>query len=164
MLRFIYQGDYDDEREQNRAAEDPPHETKIDTERWKDVISDILGRPPQEPGRPHWNGGALRVNIEVFVIADHHHLNALMEHAAKKFEENLAHLWQTPSFAKSINLFYDSQISELYRRPIRNVITKVIVKNAPVLLKKKAFRNVLSRYSDLATEVLWTVVKVEDER
>lgn len=164
MLRFIYHGDYDDEREQkNHAATDLPHETKVETESCKYEISKILDNPPQEPGRPLWNKDALRVNIEVFVIADHHHLHTLMGRAAKKFEEVVGRLWKTASFAQSIKLFYDSQISELYRRPIRNVIIKAIVNNAPVLLKEKTFQNILSHYGDLAMEVLWTVVKVEDK-
>lgn len=142
MLRFIYQGDYDDGR---------------------DIVlfRDPIEHAPQSPGRPRPNGEALIVNIKVVIIAGKFGMNGLMDLAVWKHEVATYEMWDTPSFEKSIPLLYDSEMDEFRGQELRRATVNATANNAPVLLENKEFQLVLSRYGELATEVLLIVVKGE---
>ncbi|KFY01211.1 hypothetical protein O988_02862 [Pseudogymnoascus sp. VKM F-3808] len=142
LLRYIYQDDYDDERE----TIPPPSKSE---------------HPRQKPGKPLPNGEALMINIKVLLIAEKFDLDGLMKLAVEKHEEAVQMLWDTPSFGRSILLLYDSEMNEVLGRELRNATINAIANNAAELLKNKAFRGILIRCGELATEVLSIVVTGE---
>ncbi|KFY36604.1 hypothetical protein V495_07740 [Pseudogymnoascus sp. VKM F-4514 (FW-929)] len=135
LLRYIYQDDYDDERE----TVSPPSKSV---------------HPRQNPGKPLPNGEALMINIKVLLIAEKFGLDGLMKLAVEKHEEAVQMLWDTPSFGRSILLLYDSEMNEILGRELRNATINAIANNVAELLKNKAFRGILIRCGELATEVL----------
>jgi hypothetical protein len=142
LLRYIYQDDYDDERE----TIPPPSKSE---------------NPRQKPGKPLPNGEALMINIKVLLIAEKFVLDGLMKLAVEKHEEAVQMLWDTPSFGRSILLLYDSDMNEVLSRELRNATINAIANNAAELLKNKAFRGILIRCGELATEVLSIAVTGE---
>lgn len=162
MLRFIYQHDYDDEREINDPGPRCAFGIRDNTGVRNDPPPDLIELPPQEPGRPFWNGEALIINTKVFVIAEKLNLRALMEHAAEKYEEAAGELWRTLSFVRSMELLYSSKLHEINRWSMRRVIVNVIVKNAAVLLRRETFRELLTLHGDMATQVLSITVNGDD--
>lgn len=152
MLRFIYQSKYDDEREIYNPRPD------LKTEAGQAPLPDLIEIPPQEPGRPFWNGEALMVNLKVFIVAVELQLWTLQKHAAKKYEETPGELWRTLDFVRSTELFYSSKLGQQLMWPIHNAMVEVIAKNAQVLLTRKTFQKILKLHGDLTIAVLsWAV-------
>lgn len=143
MLRFIYQGIYDDERE-TAPRFDPT--TYL------------------SPGQSRLNGEALIVNIKLYNLAEKFGLHELMEVAVLQYTSIVRELWDTPSFERSIKMLYGPKADEAQGRGLRNATASVIAHNVGELMDSKPFRAVLNLYGELATEVLSMVVSGQRAR
>lgn len=157
MLRFIYQGDYDDEHKSDHAG------PNLQTEAGEIQFIDFIENRVQEPSWLFQNGEALVVNIKVFIIAGDHNMEALMDHATRKYKEAAEELWNTSGFARSIILFYNFGTDRFYRSPIRRAMSSVIARNAAVLVRNELFQEILYDNGELATEVLLIILDGGDE-
>ncbi|KFY10230.1 hypothetical protein V492_05128 [Pseudogymnoascus sp. VKM F-4246] len=148
MLRFIYQGDYDDEYETEHSG------SNLQTSARKAPCLDFTASQSQISNRPRTKGEALLINIRVFSIAKKFGLDDLMSLAVKKHREAVKNLWNTPNFERSITLLYDKELGEVHSSKLRYATADIILSNIRELLKKQTFRLLLICHGDLATEVL----------
>lgn len=137
MLRFIYQGIYDDERE-TAPRFDPT--TYL------------------SPGQSRLNGEALIVNIKLYNLAEKFGVHELMDVAVLQYTSIVRELWDTPSFERSIKMLYELNADQGHCRGLRNATASVIAHNVGELMGSEIFRGVLKSYGELATEVLSMVV------
>ncbi|OBT84883.1 hypothetical protein VE02_05925 [Pseudogymnoascus sp. 03VT05] len=82
MLRFLYQGDYDDLRYSTAPGED---------------LVEL-------------NADALVVNVEVYVIADRNNIPALKVLARHKYAELVAEIWQADTFMDSVDMVFQGTL------------------------------------------------------
>ncbi|ELR10125.1 hypothetical protein VC83_04336 [Pseudogymnoascus destructans] len=82
MLRFLYQGDYDDLRCSTAPGED---------------LVEL-------------NADAMVVNVEVYVIADKNGIPALKVLARQKYAELVAEIWQAESFMDSVEMVFQETL------------------------------------------------------
>jgi hypothetical protein len=105
MLRFMYQGYYDDEREMCHLEPSDASTTETELESPTSVSPTSVS---EEPGQPSWKGEALVVNAKVFTIAEKYDFETLMEHAVGKYKEVLGDVWHTLGFGASIDLIHEA--------------------------------------------------------
>ena len=149
MLRFLYEGDYDDERDMAQPCASPP-------------------KPYQSPKRyssfkffkgRSWSKQSLLVNVQVYILADKNDIVALKKRAKEKYAEVVTFLWNTPSFAASAMLLYDNTPQS--DRLLRDVIAETAEKHIKTLICEEDFVEVMVRNGDLAVDVLKSVLSKE---
>lgn len=191
MLRFLYQGDYDDERnivtlhgeKLASAAKDneklallvTSKKPVTNTSKWD--VSDqesfepiriptwSVTFPVQEPDKVSeistWSEKSLLINVKAHVIADKNDIAALKNRAAEKYAEVVGRLWDTPSFPASVKLLYDNTPQS--DRLLRDVVAESAKRHIMTLIKKEDFEKVMVSHGDLAVDVLKSVLQRREE-
>jgi hypothetical protein len=176
MLRFLYQNDYDDERDLDALSSEEsvmvgPEIAHSNDQLTEDQIIEavdpwtIQDPPPPPPPEveeiPSWSEKSLLINVKVYIVADKNDIGALKRWAKGKYEEVVKHLWNSPSFPSSAMLLYDNTPSS--DRLMRDVIAETAKKNIQTLIDKQDFEDLMKSHGDLAVDVLKSVLAKETE-
>jgi len=165
MLRFLYQRDYDDERDMDELqhSEDLAPTGEANAESTLPAFHPRPARfgfpfdgPPEVAKSPNWSEKSLLVNVQVYIIADKNDIGALKKRATEKFTEVVGQHWDTPSFRAGAKLLYDN--TPRSDRLLRDVIAETAKKNILTLIDKQDFEELMVDHGDLAVDVLKSVL------
>jgi hypothetical protein len=150
MLRFLYQREYDDERDMDELqhSEDPAPTGEANADSTSPAFYPRPARfgfpfddPPEVAKVPNWSEKSLLVNVQVYIIADKNNIGALTKRATEKFTEVVGQLWDTPSFRASAKLLYDN--TPRSDRLLRDVVADTAKKNILTLIDKQDFEELI---------------------
>jgi hypothetical protein len=165
MLRFLYQRDYDDERDKDvlqsknlapRGKEKAESTSPISYQRPVGFGLSFQQPLPEMAQSPSWSEKSLLVNVQLYIIADKYDIGALKKRVTEKFTEVVGQLWDTPSFRASAKLLYDNTLQS--DRLLRDVIAETAKKNILNLIDKPDFEELMVNHGDLAVDVLKSVL------
>lgn len=156
MLRFIYQKDYDDEREPVVQKNEPEtFQTRNDLDGWGLAIAPI---------DPFYQEESLLINVKVYILADKLDIIELKELATSKYEMLVLALWDTAAFLESVALLFGNTMeNDLPLREIIAMISSYRIKN---LMEKESFVMLMKEHGDLAVMILefQLGIKIVDDR
>jgi hypothetical protein len=145
MLRFLYQGDYDDEHSFPDPNENESGEANASDET-APALQPVASRLPQLKEE------SLMLNVKVYIIADKLEIPDLKAVAASKYKTLALTLYDTQSFYQSTELLYCNTMET--DRLLREVIAGIVCQQIDLLIRSPGFSSLIKSQGDLGLDVL----------
>lgn len=152
FLRYLYYGDYFDNRELATKDANTPNVTQPAT-----LPPTGSTSPPSTSPSKFFE--PFLVNTEIFALADRYDVQPLKALAKKKFEETVLEGWNTPAFLKILKLLYTDMYDR--DRPLRRIAIRTAGRRAGALQDKGDFVALCKENAEIGFDILKVALNEE---